>query len=428
MRNIVLRIYLGLTVVAIIAILFNFFLRANDLRKENITRLNLAGQSKLIVDMYKLGPEISGSMEDYLKANPEILGFILSRNDGSMLSAYVADESVKEQNVRINRSTTENTVLTEISFRPFPFLQLQEEIFEGEYLVLFLAEVFNLREFRETIRITAGGFTALLILSIVVLILTSGSEADFESKPAMSDSEDSTEVYREPFEEISLSSSHNRSVPDREETSTFDIDFSDFELGNDESSNSHESKPEAEEVQEDRHEDYLSQLNNDIIFEEDSIELPETLLQEIDQVNPEFSTSALIRRIEKSLKRMISEDLDISLVKISGKSVLDKGLVKQTFSNNGFELLNLGDSQHLIILPETDIDTALSQAQDLSKQDGYQHVTIGIASRTSRLLTAQRLYKEAVLAHKKSRESNRIIAFYVDATKYRDYMLKKNRT
>jgi GGDEF domain-containing protein len=146
-------------------------------------------------------------------------------------------------------------------------------------------------------------------------------------------------------------------------------------------------------------------------------------------------------RLENELNRAISSEIDLALflIKIPGlerncaviKKICDYLITQFQFKDLLFEYKN--DSIAAIKLG-TNTDQALTLAETINAdinellKDYPTKSFIGISNRTIRMMSAERLLKEAdeALAHAQEDEDSPIIAFRADAIKYQKFLETEN--
>lgn len=153
--------------------------------------------------------------------------------------------------------------------------------------------------------------------------------------------------------------------------------------------------------------------------------------------------SYLVTRLESELSRASSSELDLSLILIRipdinfeepyGVSICNKILDLFHYKDIIFEYKNDGIA---IICNGSDIDKAMETAEIihteicsiLNASDINTKPVIGIASRTLRFISGERLIVEAeqALLHAKDDPESPIIAFRVNPEKYRKFMASQN--
>lgn len=153
--------------------------------------------------------------------------------------------------------------------------------------------------------------------------------------------------------------------------------------------------------------------------------------------------SYLVTRLESELSRASSSELDLSLILIRipdinfeepyGVSICNKILDLFHYKDIIFEYKNDGIA---IICNSSDIDKAMETAEIihteicsiLNASDINTKPVIGIASRTLRFISGERLIVEAeqALLHAKDDPESPIIAFRVNPEKYRKFMASQN--
>ncbi len=151
--------------------------------------------------------------------------------------------------------------------------------------------------------------------------------------------------------------------------------------------------------------------------------------------------SYLASRLDAELQRSASFEQDLSLLLVrcedlpdgppNYKATADAIAEFFTFRDLAFER---GDDGFSVILPNMDAEHALRMAEEfLKKLDsrpegrGVPPITMGLSSRTGRLVDSARLLGEAAAALDKARAEggSRIVAFRPDPEKYRLYLSSK---
>jgi len=142
-------------------------------------------------------------------------------------------------------------------------------------------------------------------------------------------------------------------------------------------------------------------------------------------------------RLENELNRAISSEIDLALfiIKIPGISrgnVVIKEIADYLITQFQFKdlLFEYKDDSIAAIKIGTNTDQALTLAEtiaeDINKllQDYPTKAFIGISTRTIRMMSAERLLKEAdeALMHAQEEEDSPIIAFRADAVKYQKFL------
>ncbi|MCR5437307.1 MAG: hypothetical protein K6E97_09625 [Treponema sp.] len=145
--------------------------------------------------------------------------------------------------------------------------------------------------------------------------------------------------------------------------------------------------------------------------------------------------SYLETRLENELNRCTASEIDLSLFAINVKNIEEN---KNTLSkvcksiSSAFQFKDLlfeyKKDTFVAIKIDTDINQALNFAEELvneiDKICGEKACTVGISARSIRMISAERILKEAVeaLAHTSLENETQIIAFRADVTKYRKYI------
>lgn len=151
----------------------------------------------------------------------------------------------------------------------------------------------------------------------------------------------------------------------------------------------------------------------------------------------------LSERLESELVRAASSEQDLSLVviRISGllhTDLLSRKVAKVLLDTFKFRdmVFEFGDNGFAGILQNVNLDQAMKVADGIyagidsllmeTSHEGL--ITIGITTRTARLLPASRMIEEAVSAARKAEDepSLPIVAFRANPEKYRDYVAEKS--
>ena len=199
----------------------------------------------------------------------------------------------------------------------------------------------------------------------------------------------------------------------------------------------------------------ISRTEEESIWEESSLPLNETKSEDtisiIDETSPfdddkskdEIKLkeeSTLVATLEEELVNAASSEQDLSLFIIRAAELsrtqseefgIDK-LLLTTVEERGFAF-TYGQDSYALLLKNMKLDDALVEAekllesvlQALHENEHTNFVSIGISSRTERLISAGRLLTEAAEAQKHAAEdpSSPIIAFRVNPEKYRNFIL-----
>ncbi|MBR5646528.1 MAG: hypothetical protein IKX23_07830 [Treponema sp.] len=149
--------------------------------------------------------------------------------------------------------------------------------------------------------------------------------------------------------------------------------------------------------------------------------------------------SYLETRLENELNRCTASEIDLSLFMINIKDIEEnKNLLSKVCRHisTSFQFKDLlfeyKKDTFAAIKIDTDVNEALNFAEELVKEIdricGNKVCTIGISARSIRMISAERLLKEAVeaLAHTSLESETQVIAFRADVTKYRKYIEELN--
>ncbi len=182
--------------------------------------------------------------------------------------------------------------------------------------------------------------------------------------------------------------------------------------------------------------DSVPALSTDLDFDDDnfseSIDFDDDFsLPDFDDLPPAESVPAtaetgspLISRLESELERAASFNQDLSLILFKSDETATK-MIRESFNYEDL-LFDLGDGRIAVIEINKDLDTALAFAEDfirnLINQLGNRRTRAGIASRSGRLIGAERLFTEALGALNRTDDEKNIVAFRSDPEKYREYL------
>ncbi len=151
----------------------------------------------------------------------------------------------------------------------------------------------------------------------------------------------------------------------------------------------------------------------------------------------------LSERLESELVRAASSEQDLSLIVIRISGLLHTDLLSRKVSKvllDAFKFKDMvfefGDNGFAGILQNVNLDQAMKVADViyagidslLMEMSHEGQITVGITTRTARLLPASRMIEEAVSAARKAEEepSLPIVAFRANPEKYRDYVAEKS--
>lgn len=210
-----------------------------------------------------------------------------------------------------------------------------------------------------------------------------------------------------------------------------------------------EKKDDAEvEIEDSEIKEYKSQLeNNEIILDSNTEVNPIKTFDEQEGPAGLFSPvtgfgweSYLNTRLENELNRATASEIDLSLFiiqiyDINRESDLTKEICDYLTSQFQFKdmIFEYKNDSYVCLKIGSTIDEAISFANKLLLDidnilKGIGKCYIGISSRSIRMVSAERLVKEAeqALIHAREEKDSPIIAFRVDADKYRKYLEQNN--
>ena len=186
----------------------------------------------------------------------------------------------------------------------------------------------------------------------------------------------------------------------------------------------------------------------DILLNKESISATKEQTKEQTEVSetqrePEVTATiseeeALLPALEEELIHSASQEQDLSLiiVRIAGIPNDDTNspqaaCIKNCVNNRG-SAYRYGKDAYALLIKALKLDDALQDAESLLERlaaslrdQGLPAITIGISSRTERLISADRLLTEASEAQKHASDdmTSPIIAFRVNPEKYRNFIL-----
>lgn len=210
-----------------------------------------------------------------------------------------------------------------------------------------------------------------------------------------------------------------------------------------------EKKDDAEvEIEDSEIKEYKSQLENNEIIPDSNTEVnPIKTFDEQEGPAGLFSPvtgfgweSYLNTRLENELNRATASEIDLSLFiiqiyDINRESDLTKEICDYLTSQFQFKdmIFEYKNDSYVCLKIGSTIDEAISFANKLLLDidnilKGIGKCYIGISSRSIRMVSAERLVKEAeqALIHAREEKDSPIIAFRVDADKYRKYLEQNN--
>lgn len=191
--------------------------------------------------------------------------------------------------------------------------------------------------------------------------------------------------------------------------------------------------------------EYKSQLENDEILPLPSDEIKPMSISNDENTSPAglFSPitgfgweSYLYTRLDNELNRATASEIDLSLFiikikEVSRESDITKKICSYLTTQFQFKdmIFEFKDDSYVALQIGTSIDDAITFANKLLLDidnilNGYGKCYIGISTRSVRMVNAERLVNEAeqALNHAQEEADSPIIAFRVDADKYRKYL------
>ena len=147
----------------------------------------------------------------------------------------------------------------------------------------------------------------------------------------------------------------------------------------------------------------------------------------------------MLPRVDNEILRCTKSNQDISVISLRIAGIdwtKDEGqavcsCVKEQLSSPDL-IFEKGDDAFTAALPDTNVNEAISVAEDLyasideilAQYKNDSIIGIGISSRSLRMISGERLSNEAEVAlnHAMEDESSPIVAFKVDPQKYRNFL------
>lgn len=264
-------------------------------------------------------------------------------------------------------------------------------------------------------------FIATLIAILILIFAKPEGSKDtvikFEHKDTFDDNPfRSDNVAAEPLSE-DTSVEQDNSVEELEEEITSPSDF----LSNEEETTLNFSDNEVYSSEEAEEQTEVSETESDS-------EVTATISEE----------EALLPALEEELIHSASQEQDLSLiiVRIAGipnddTNSAQAACIKNCVNNRG-SAYRYGKDAYALLIKALKLDDALQDAESLLERlaaslrdQGLPAITIGISSRTERLISADRLLTEASEAQKHASDdmTSPIIAFRVNPEKYRNFIL-----
>ncbi len=152
-------------------------------------------------------------------------------------------------------------------------------------------------------------------------------------------------------------------------------------------------------------------------------------MSSVSSESSENNKEALKSRIDYEISKSASNESDLSLFLIKVESNSATNIKKYLEDNFGKDnVFNYEDETFALLKEDTTVDEAEDDASKLEQEiKGLfpeSKVFIGISSRSTRILGAERLLMEAeeALKHTSDDEDSHIIGFHVDIEKYRELL------
>lgn len=181
-----------------------------------------------------------------------------------------------------------------------------------------------------------------------------------------------------------------------------------------------------EEVDED---DMIADDLDDFSFDIDIGESPnfDDELPDIDEMQEDISMDTkakFIERLDSELERAASFNQDLAII-FYNTGGIDDEKIRNAYDFKDL-IFTLENNMFAVIEINQDLDQAMVNAENIVRdsiiRSGNTRIRVGITSRNGRLISAERIYNEAITALNKSDKEQNIVAFRTDPQKYREYI------
>lgn len=311
------------------------------------------------------------------------------------------------------------------------------------------SKIFHYASYSFIVILIATIFT-IIIISYITITEKKGINYQQQEKKSETFSETHDKILHDDEKVISLTESQDKQTTTTEETNVDNEEIEELEWpehtfilesnNNDditqieEQNASTQDIPEKEQIEQyEKTDNYVTNPVPYTISTNETSEINKNIYSEITGISKEIS---LITKLENDLVHATSSEQDLSLfiIKIPGliysneetkqivNILLQQFLYRDTifeFENDGFAVIK---SDMTIEAAEEKADLIYKNIQELNLENP---AFIGISSRSIRMLSADRLIKEAkeALNHAiEAKDESPIIGFHVDVEKYREYI------
>ena len=311
------------------------------------------------------------------------------------------------------------------------------------------SKIFHYASYSFIVILIATIFT-IIIISYITITEKKGINYQQQEKKSETFSETHDKILHDDEKVISLTESQDKQTTTTEETNVDNEEIEELEWpehtfilesnNNDditqieEQNASTQDIPEKEQIEQyEKTDNYVTNPVPYTISTNETSEINKNIYSEITGISKEIS---LITKLENDLVHATSSEQDLSLfiVKIPGllysneetKQIVNILLQQFLYRDTIFEFENDGFA---VIKSDMTIEAAEEKADLIYKNIQELHLEIpafiGISSRSIRMLSAERLIKEAkeALNHAiEAKDESPIIGFHVDVEKYREYI------
>ena len=311
------------------------------------------------------------------------------------------------------------------------------------------SKIFHYASYSFIVILIATIFT-IIIISYITITEKKGINYQQQEKKSETFSETHDKILHDDEKVISLTESQDKQTTTTEETNVDNEEIEELEWpehtfilesnNNDditqieEQNASTQDIPEKEQIEQyEKTDNYVTNPVPYTISTNETSEINKNIYSEITGISKEIS---LITKLENDLVHATSSEQDLSLfiVKIPGllysseetKQIVNILLQQFLYRDTIFEFENDGFA---VIKSDMTIEAAEEKADLIYKNIQELHLEIpafiGISSRSIRMLSADRLIKEAkeALNHAiEAKDESPIIGFHVDVEKYREYI------
>ena len=268
---------------------------------------------------------------------------------------------------------------------------------------IYVSTTLSGAEIRNNLLIILITVAGLFVITLLLILIRPGRDA---AKVSDDDMNDMDHENHDDLDDFASPSSRS----DIDDDGGFDIDLPDFdETDRLDDSDLLGSSPDFSET----------------LLMEDDFSLPD--LDDFSSLSIDEGAvprSKMIERLDKELERAASFNQDLSLL-LFNPGGASENQIRDSFNFEDLVFV-LDDGKIAVIEINKDLDTVLSFTEDLVRSLienlKNRRTRAGIASRNGRLISAERLFSEALGALNRTDGEKNIVAFRSDPEKYREYL------